>query len=236
MIAFRRDLVVLDCQPPSNTRTKSSPTSAILLPWRYTQQTDHQRSQRGCLPVPSPVRQRWRRSSVVRSYACLEVVCLNWSHYRHRVRPIGVDAVPLVSLVGKHALMGIQHEIDDIIGGRHVETIAEPVHAHLGGCHSVKHEILQVLQGLRRGEKCVSHVPIISTGSDRSRPLVCHLSDRTLAAAQFFTQTHAMLQYHKPEEMWARKLFITWHVWFMRMHTKNATMYTLHDRILKCGW
>ena len=29
----------VDCQPPSNTRTKSSPTSAILLPCRYTTET-----------------------------------------------------------------------------------------------------------------------------------------------------------------------------------------------------
>ena len=35
-IAFRRDLVVLDCQPPSKRRMKVSPTSAILLPWRNT--------------------------------------------------------------------------------------------------------------------------------------------------------------------------------------------------------
>ena len=51
--------------------------------------------------------------------------------------------VPLVSLVGKHALVGIQHEVNHLIGRRHVEAIAEPVHAHLRGCHGVKHEILQ---------------------------------------------------------------------------------------------
>jgi hypothetical protein len=38
-IAFRRDLVVLDCQPPSNNRMKVSPTSAILLPCRNTKLT-----------------------------------------------------------------------------------------------------------------------------------------------------------------------------------------------------
>lgn len=38
-IAFRRDLVVFDCQPPSNKRMKLSPTSAILLPWRNTWDT-----------------------------------------------------------------------------------------------------------------------------------------------------------------------------------------------------
>ena len=39
MIALRRDLVVLDCQPPSKMRTKASPISAILLPCRYTVDT-----------------------------------------------------------------------------------------------------------------------------------------------------------------------------------------------------
>ena len=130
----------------------------------------------------------------------------------------------------------IKDEIDDLIGCVNVELFAEPINCHLRRCHGIEHEILQILQGLRRGEKrfCF-HAPIISTGSGRSRPLVCHLSDRTLAADQFFIQTHAMLQYNKPKEMWASKFFITWHVWFMRMHTKNATMYTLHDRIWKCG-
>ena len=36
MSAFRRDLVVLDCQPPSNIWRKSSPTVAMWLPCRYT--------------------------------------------------------------------------------------------------------------------------------------------------------------------------------------------------------
>ena len=39
MMAFRRDLVVLVLQPPSKTRTKASPISAILLPCRYTVDT-----------------------------------------------------------------------------------------------------------------------------------------------------------------------------------------------------
>ena len=56
--------------------------------------------------------------------------------------------VPLVSLVGKHALMGIQHEVNHLIGRRHVEAVAEPVHAHLRGCHGVKHEILEFSQAV----------------------------------------------------------------------------------------
>ena len=36
MSAFRRDLVVFDCQPPSKIWRKSSPTVAMWLPCRYT--------------------------------------------------------------------------------------------------------------------------------------------------------------------------------------------------------
>ena len=54
--------------------------------------------------------------------------------------------------------MGINHEVDHLIGGRALETIAEPIDCHLSGCHRVKHEILQVLQGLGIGEKCFVHV------------------------------------------------------------------------------
>ena len=37
--AFRRDLVVFDCQPPSKMVIVVSSTMAILLPWRYTNET-----------------------------------------------------------------------------------------------------------------------------------------------------------------------------------------------------
>ena len=88
------------------------------------------------------------------------------------------DAVPLVSLVSEHAEVGIDHVIYHVIRGRHIETIAEPVHCHLGIAHGIEHEILQVLQGLRGVEKCfVCHVDIIGTGFDGSRPLVCHLAN-----------------------------------------------------------
>jgi len=87
------------------------------------------------------------------------------------------DAVPLVSLVSEHAEMGIHHEVDDLISGRHVETLAEPVHAHLSGEHGVKHEILQVLQGLWIGEECFVHVPIISIGFGSVLVSVCHLAN-----------------------------------------------------------
>ena len=86
------------------------------------------------------------------------------------------DAVPLVSLVGKHALMGIQNEIDDIIGGAALETIAEPIDCHLSGCHRVKHEILQVLQGLGIGKCGFVHVYTIHDlgGSAKN---VCHFAN-----------------------------------------------------------
>ena len=56
--------------------------------------------------------------------------------------------VPLSSLVGKHALMGIQHKVYHVIRRRHVEAVAEPVHAHLRGRHGVKHKILQFSQAV----------------------------------------------------------------------------------------
>ena len=146
------------------------------------------------------------------------------------------DCVPLpqVSLT-KEGEVSIQDKIDDLIRGIAIEAITEPIQCHLGGCHGVAHVPLQFEQVVVVESECFCHAPIISTGFGRSLVLVCHLANWSGAADQFFIQTHAMLQYHKPKEMWACKLFITWHVWFMRMHTKNATMYTLHDRILKCG-
>ena len=86
------------------------------------------------------------------------------------------DAVPLCSLVSEHAEMGVAHVVYHFISGRHVELIAEPVHCHVSRAHGVKHEILQVLQGLGRGEKrfCF-HETIISTGSDALGVTVCHL-------------------------------------------------------------
>ena len=48
-IAFRRDFVVTDCQPPSNSWTKLSPTTAILLPCRRT--TDEPVSESKCTEV-----------------------------------------------------------------------------------------------------------------------------------------------------------------------------------------
>ena len=69
-------------------------------------------------------------------------------------------------MISEHSEVGINNEVDDIIICANVETLAEPVHAHLSGEHGIEHEILQVLQGLRVGEKCFVHAPIIGTGSD----------------------------------------------------------------------
>ena len=76
----------------------------------------------------------------------------------------------------------INDEIYHLVSCINIETIAEPINCHLRRCHGVKHEILQVLQGLWVGEKCFCHVDIIGTGSDGSRPLVCHLVNWSEAA------------------------------------------------------
>ena len=90
------------------------------------------------------------------------------------------------SAVGKHCEMCIAHEVDHLVSGRALETIAEPVHCHVSRAHGVKHEILQFQQGdlfsVERGERCFVHVPIISTGSGSSLVLVCHFGNWSEAA------------------------------------------------------
>lgn len=89
---------------------------------------------------------------------------------RHR----SSDAVPLCSLVGKHTEMGVNDKIDDIIGCRALETLAEPIDCHLSRCHRVKHEVLQVLQSLGIGECGFVHVSTIH-GFECCAYFVCHL-------------------------------------------------------------
>ncbi len=72
--------------------------------------------------------------------------------------------------------MSIKNEVDDIIIGVDIETIAEPIDCHLRRCHSVKHKILQILQSLWRGEKCFVHVSTIH-GFDPCAHFVCHLAN-----------------------------------------------------------
>jgi len=68
------------------------------------------------------------------------------------------DAVPLCSLVSEHAEVGIAYVIYHVIRCGHVEAITEPIDCHLSRCHGVKHEVLQVLQGLGIGKECFVHV------------------------------------------------------------------------------
>ena len=76
----------------------------------------------------------------------------------------------------------IKDEIDDLIGCINIETFAEPINCHLRRCHGIEHEILQILQGLWIGEKCFVHVSTIHD-LGRCAYFVCHLADRTRAAA-----------------------------------------------------
>ena len=79
------------------------------------------------------------------------------------------------SLISEHGEVSVKHKVDHLIGGRTVVLVAEPVHRHLWGAHGIEHEILEVLE-------FVCHVPIISTGSDGSLVLVCHLVNWSEAA------------------------------------------------------
>jgi len=48
----------------------------------------------------------------------------------------------------------INNKINHVVSCINVETIAEPINTIISREHSVKHKILKILQGLRRGEKC----------------------------------------------------------------------------------
>jgi len=79
--------------------------------------------------------------------------------------------------VTEESIVSVKNEVDYIICSRDIEAITEPIDTHISREHGIKHEILKVSEGLRRGEKFVCHVPIISTGSDGSLGLLCHLSN-----------------------------------------------------------
>ena len=76
--------------------------------------------------------------------------------------------------VTEESIVGIKNEVDHIISGRHIEAITKPIDTHISREHGIKHEILKISEGLRRGEKFVCHVPIISTGSDGLLGVLCH--------------------------------------------------------------
>ena len=102
------------------------------------------------------------------------------------------DAVPLCSLVSEHAEVGIAYVIYHVIRCGHVEAITEPIDCHLSRCHGVKHEILQVLQGLGIGKECFVHVYTIQEMGDNSTDAVppCQLSG---AADQFVSLNREIL-------------------------------------------
>ena len=79
--------------------------------------------------------------------------------------------------VTEESIVGIKNEVDYIICSRNIEAVTEPINTHISREHGIKHEILKVSECLRRGEKFVCHVPIISIGSDGSLGLLCHLSN-----------------------------------------------------------
>lgn len=89
-IAFRRDLVVLDCQPPSWSFTKVSPISAIRLPWRNTKLTPSLLTTMvlSCFQSTSRVMAAFMRRSILR----MGWIALTWVVW---VR-MGAIATPLV--------------------------------------------------------------------------------------------------------------------------------------------
>jgi hypothetical protein len=89
---------------------------------------------------------------------------------------IATPCVPVCLLVSEHAEMGVNNEVDHLIGGRAIETLTEPVNRQISGCHGIEEEVLQVLQVLVR-EEVVCHVTIISTGSARTRVPGGHLAN-----------------------------------------------------------
>ena len=77
--------------------------------------------------------------------------------------------------VTEESIVSVKNEVDYFICSRNIEAVTEPIDCHVIRTHSVKHEILKISEGLRRSEKFVCHVPIISIGSDGSLGLLCHL-------------------------------------------------------------
>ena len=86
--------------------------------------------------------------------------------------------------VTEESIVSVKNEVDYIICSRDIEAITEPIDCHLSRCHGVKHEVLQVLQGLGIGKECFVHVYTIHDLGCCAY-FVCHLSDRPPAADQF---------------------------------------------------
>ena len=180
--AFRRDFVVLDCQPPSKIVMVVSSTMAILLPWRYTNETPSMVTT-SVLP-DFQFLFAWIARHIccsilrMRVVGCLTCVYNTWDEAGHNrccatlsiVQHHAVE-VGLVCL-SKKCLMSIQHKVDHLVSRIGLESVAIPVQRHLAGCHGVEHVVLEVLEGL--SHLCFVHAPIISTGSRRVGSGLCH--------------------------------------------------------------
>ena len=119
------------------------------------------------------------------------------------------DAVPLCSLVSEHAEVGIQHVVYHVIRGRHVETIAEPVHCQVSRHHGIEEKILQVLQGLGIGEECFVHVYTIHD-LGCCACFVCHLGNWSEAADQFVLLSREMVAYSITEQLFQLTNILFW--------------------------
>ena len=82
-------------------------------------------------------------------------------------------------LVTEECIVSIKNEIYHLIGSTNFETITVPINCHFFGCHSVKHEILEVLE-------CVSHLCFCHVYTihdfDPCAYFVCRLCNRPPAA------------------------------------------------------
>jgi len=60
--------------------------------------------------------------------------------------------------------VSIDHKINHVVCGVAIELLTEPINRQVSGCHGIKQEILQVLQGLGIGENgfCFVHAPTIA--------------------------------------------------------------------------
>ena len=84
--------------------------------------------------------------------------------------------------VTEESIVSIKNEVDDIIIGVNIETVAEPIDCHLTGCHGVKHEPLKFREVGVGEESSFVHVSTIH-GFGPCAHFVCHLSDCPRAAA-----------------------------------------------------
>jgi len=82
--------------------------------------------------------------------------------------------------VTEESIVSIKNEIYHLIGSINFETVAVPIDCHFCGTHSVKHEILEVLECF--SHLCFCHVYTIHD-FDPCAYFVCRLCDRPPAAA-----------------------------------------------------